>query len=274
MNRMQKLKGAAADSLRLKTSTNEPQMEMNGINWRSILWLIVVILFICAAPVILTQGALFGWEFFDLSDKGTIGDTIGGITAPIIGFLSIVLLWLTLQAQLRFNNKQYSINKEQQRFNDANRILAMESHILHLDENLFYGFTGFSGTLEGHSVSSLRLLVGKSITIAESELEHIIDRVHIIDIALCTMADYLEKCSLGAEEKKSTICMADLYLTYIHGFYNDVTDGNIKWISSIAEVYCEVIGAESSSERIKQKTLSYQEKIKPYLATCKKTLDE
>ena len=77
MNRMQKLKGAAADSFRLKTSTNEPQMEMNGINWRSILWLIVVILFICAAPVILTQGALFGWELFDLSDKGTIGDTIG-----------------------------------------------------------------------------------------------------------------------------------------------------------------------------------------------------
>lgn len=266
------MKGLAAGSLRLKTSTNEPQMDMNGINWRSILWLIVVILLICAAPVILTQGTLFGWEIFDLSDKGTIGDTIGGITAPIIGFLSIVLLWLTLQEQLRFNNKQYSINKEQQRFNDANRILAMESHILHLDENLFYGYTGFGSTLEGHSVSSLRLLVGKSITIAESELEHIIDRVHIIDIALCSMVDYLEKCSLGAEEKKSTICMADLYLTYIHGFYNDVTQGNIKGIPSIAEVYCELIGAESSYERIKQKTLLYQDKIKPYIATCKKTL--
>ena len=270
---MQKLKGSAADSLRLKTLTNESQMDTNGINWRSILALIVVFLLICAAPVILTQGTLFGWEIFDLSDKGTIGDTIGGITAPIIGLLSIVLLWLTLKEQLRFNKKQYSINKDQQRFNDANRILAMESHILHLDENLFYGFTGVGRTLEGHSVSSLRLLVGKSITIAESELEHIIDRVHIIDIALCTMVDYLEKCSLGTEEKKSTICMADLYLNYIYRFYNDVTDGNIKGISSIAEGYCEVIGAESSSERIKQKTQSYQKKIKPYLATCQKTLN-
>ena len=111
---MQKLKGLAAGSLRLKTSTNEPQMDMNGINWRSILGLIVVILFICAAPVILTQGTLFVWEFFDLSDKGTIGDTIGGITAPIIGFLSIVLLWLTLKEQLRFNEIQYSINNDQQ----------------------------------------------------------------------------------------------------------------------------------------------------------------
>lgn len=247
---------------------------MKDLRWYHILFLTIVFLLICFSPVVFTQSALFGLDFFDLSDKGTIGDTIGGVTAPIVGFLNVLLLWFTLRAQLAFNKDQDKINREQQKFNDANRILAMESHILHLDENLFYGYTGFGSTLEGHSVSSLRLLVGKSITIAESELEHIIDRVHIIDIALCTIVDYLEKCSLGAEEKKSTICMADLYLTYIHGFYNDVTVGNIKGIPSIAEVYCEVIGAESSSERIKQKTLSYQEKIKPYLATCKKTLDE
>lgn len=245
---------------------------MKDLRWYHILFLTIVFLLICFSPVVFTQSALFGLDFFDLSDKGTIGDTIGGVTAPIVGFLNVLLLWFTLRAQLAFNKDQDKINKEQQKFNDANRILAMESHILHLDESLFYGYTGFGSTLEGHSVSSLRLLVGKSITIAESELEHIIDRVHIIDIALCTMVDYLEKCSLGAEEKKSTICMADLYLTYIHGFYNDVTEGNIEGIPSIAEVYCELIGAESSYERIKQKTLLYQDKIKPYIATCKKTL--
>lgn len=32
------------------------------------------------------------WDFFDFSSTGSIGDTIGGISAPIIGLVSILLL--------------------------------------------------------------------------------------------------------------------------------------------------------------------------------------
>lgn len=39
------------------------------------------------------------WESWDLSNKGQIGDTIGGITSPIIGVFGTVLLYLSFKAQ-------------------------------------------------------------------------------------------------------------------------------------------------------------------------------
>ena len=40
---------------------------------------------------------------FDLSDKGVIGDAIGGITAPIIGIIGAVLIYLTFRSQVKAN---------------------------------------------------------------------------------------------------------------------------------------------------------------------------
>ena len=55
---------------------------------------LVVVLFAFIAPRILT---LPGAEWLDLTQTGEIGDTIGGTTAPFWGFLSIILLYLTLK---------------------------------------------------------------------------------------------------------------------------------------------------------------------------------
>lgn len=248
---------------------------MKVFTLRNILFLGIVVLILCAATVIFAQSALFGWEIFDLSDKGTVGDTIGGITAPIVGLLSVFLLWLTLNEQLEFNERQDAINKEQRKFNDANRILAMESHILHLDENLNYGYTCFGRAFEGHGVSSLRLLVCRTdndIVIVQSELEFLIDRVHIIETALCSMIDYINKSSLVAEERKSTIAMAELYLSYIHGFYGDVTAGKIQLIYAVADLYWEEFDAQDPDEQIKGKTRLYQDRTQMYLDICHKEL--
>ena len=64
---------------------------------------LVVVLFAFIAPRILT---LPGAEWLDLTQTGEIGDTIGGTTAPFWGFLSIILLYLTLKEQQRFNKDQ------------------------------------------------------------------------------------------------------------------------------------------------------------------------
>ena len=44
---------------------------------------------------------------------GQIGDTIGGITAPIIGLISIWLLYITFREQREFNKKQVEFNEKQ-----------------------------------------------------------------------------------------------------------------------------------------------------------------
>jgi len=52
------------------------------------------------SPMLLTRN----WGFIDLTATGQIGDTIGGLTAPILNCLSIVLLYLTLREQIISNN--------------------------------------------------------------------------------------------------------------------------------------------------------------------------
>jgi hypothetical protein len=57
----------------------------------------VTIAFVITAvlsPFLLTQGALHADLIF--TDTGAIGDTVGGLTAPVIGLLNAVLLYWTL----------------------------------------------------------------------------------------------------------------------------------------------------------------------------------
>ena len=68
--------------------------------------------FAVCAPFLYTR-PIFGDEvIFD--HIGEIGDTIGGLTAPVIGLLNAVLLYLTLREQFEFNEKQKKSVKEDQ----------------------------------------------------------------------------------------------------------------------------------------------------------------
>ena len=60
--------------------------------------LLFVILWIFVAPLILLL-----LPRLSFSDSGQIGDTIGGLTTPIIGLLSALLLYLTLTKQIESN---------------------------------------------------------------------------------------------------------------------------------------------------------------------------
>lgn len=54
-------------------------------------------------PYIFTRSSFSGVVF---TETGQIGDTLGGITAPFIGIVSIFLLVKTLSEQQKFNQKQ------------------------------------------------------------------------------------------------------------------------------------------------------------------------
>lgn len=62
---------------------------------------------------------IFTWDlisWISFKDKGEIGDTIGGITAPFIGFGGSILVYLALKAQIDANNKI------QQQFDEQKKI--------------------------------------------------------------------------------------------------------------------------------------------------------
>ena len=97
--------------------TNEAYCDFEGLiamkNQKYIIWIIVIIsvLAIVFAPYLLTS---FGCDKLSFLNKEKIGDTIGGITSPIVGIVSIVLLAYTLIEQLNFNVQQVNLQCQEQ----------------------------------------------------------------------------------------------------------------------------------------------------------------
>ena len=73
--------------------------------------LIIILLIVLPTTLITTFHIPFGCLNTDFTNTGQIGDTIGGITAPIIGLVSIILLYITFREQREFNKKQVEFNE-------------------------------------------------------------------------------------------------------------------------------------------------------------------
>ena len=77
---------------------------MGNINRQIIVFSIIVTVLCFAAIIIFTLPAFI--KQIDLSDKNNIGSTLGGITAPIIGIITSILLYLALTRQTQSNIQQ------------------------------------------------------------------------------------------------------------------------------------------------------------------------
>jgi hypothetical protein len=82
------------------------------------------------SPFLLTGFSYFKWA--DFTSTGQIGDTIGGITAPIVNLISAILIYLSFRQQLLANEIQIDlINAEKNK--DISRS-ERELLILHYNE--------------------------------------------------------------------------------------------------------------------------------------------
>ena len=88
--------------------------------------ILLALVFACLAPVIFT---LPGFECFNKTATGQIGDTLGGTTAPVFGFLSIILLYVTLREQQKFNAGQ-------QASNDYGMLISLRGMISDMSRNV------------------------------------------------------------------------------------------------------------------------------------------
>lgn len=117
---------------------------------RSCCCIIVSIAIICFMPYLFTRTAFCDNLVF--AETGQIGDTIGGITAPFIGIINIILLVFTLRAQLCFNMNQANDNT-------VSQILNLQSEIIQMDERITFSYTNEKGAVsKSNGVESISLL--------------------------------------------------------------------------------------------------------------------
>lgn len=75
--------------------------------------------------------------WFDYSKTGTLGDTIGGLTAPIIGFFSALLIYLSFRAQIKANYiVQGQIEKQEEAENAKKEIEFINKLYLQLKDEI------------------------------------------------------------------------------------------------------------------------------------------
>jgi hypothetical protein len=105
---------------------------------------------VLVVPYIFTRNSFSSVTF---TETGQIGDTIGGITSPFIGIISIFLLIKTLLEQQKFNQKQ--VEKD-----DYTLVKAISDDILSACNNLnFQYYSAKNATLEtANGSGSLNLL--------------------------------------------------------------------------------------------------------------------
>lgn len=85
--------------------------------------------FVASVVVIYLVPLLFVKIFAFFEGTGEIGDTIGGTTAPIVGVVSITLLFITLKEQRKFNDHQLQFTAEQEKIHS---IEAFEKKLYNL----------------------------------------------------------------------------------------------------------------------------------------------
>ena len=110
---------------------NEKKQENNNLkNKFPIIIFLIVLVLISIAPYIITRD-FTKYGFVSFKDSGQIGDTIGGITAPLVGLISAYLVYRALKAQIDANNvlssqfskQQIDTMKALQLQSDANSLL-------------------------------------------------------------------------------------------------------------------------------------------------------
>src|SRR5688572_29984441 len=90
-----------AEGLEIQDSDSEDgEVAVSDNLWKAgIATMAVGVAFILAAPFLFTQFSIA----YDLSKKGEIGDAMAGTTAPIVGLVGAVLVFLSLYAQIQAN---------------------------------------------------------------------------------------------------------------------------------------------------------------------------
>ncbi len=72
----------------------------------SIILILILALFaaISFLPIVVTK---LSWISLNVNKPNEIGDTIGGILGPIVGFLGVVVTFLAFWMQYKANEKQF-----------------------------------------------------------------------------------------------------------------------------------------------------------------------
>ncbi len=110
------------------------KIKLSKLEWILFILFGTLILFI---PIILTSES----RIISFTNTGEIGDTIGGTTAPFLGFFGSILVYLALKAQIEANEqvrKQFGKQEIEQQIESRKEYFRSRSNLILNEINSFY----------------------------------------------------------------------------------------------------------------------------------------
>ena len=190
-----------------------------------------IIVLIITAPYLLTRPAFCKSLIFD--STGQIGDTIGGITAPIIGIFSIIVLVMTLRAQLKFNN-------DQSKDNLVSQLVMIQSDIIHCDERLsFTVIKNGQDEIKLSGIDTVSLLYSGNNNQLYIHIPQAFYLLAQIETLLCLCNSYY--CLLSAnvvlgEDKEKFMQFMTVYSAKVFLFLNAISENKLNIKPNIFEL--------------------------------------
>jgi hypothetical protein len=208
------------------------------------LLIIGLLLLVILSPALLTQ--ISGIISFN-SDSGAIGDTIGGVTSPIVNILGAVLIYISFQEQVKANTQQIE-NQNIDRFRNDYEEIKKEFYQVGFNEKEIHeelSETDFESPIDIYC-KDLEIRKEGNI-IFEYQFKYIL---YLIQYFI----EELEKSDLSVSNK-------ELFIKKIYQFYYSRIEYNVDLSLVIAvdnkyEVPF-IIQAKKVSELIKKKRIAY-----------------
>lgn len=180
---------------------------------------------------------------------------LGGITAPCLGFLNVVLLYITLKGQQKFNETQLRINEN-------NELVTLELNISILSNNIAFSICTSNGSNSQSYNGSIYI---KKLN-TNLYPDHAIKRdefcnLHksFLEIAeLCLLYyNILIKSSVDKDMKKSYFYSVKLYSDCIYDFFDMYTNKRINILGVIESIDDENDNISNQYEDIYRKYLRH-----------------
>ena len=168
---------------------------------KALIILIVGVLLIIIAPMLLIQD--FGWVSF--GNTGEIGDTIGGVTAPITGLVGSLLVFFALKAQINANDlifKQFEHQKKEENYRKLNLYITNQIEFIRQDINdIHYTSTRTQGDKKEKINEKGTTAISQTLYICSKMNQNHFDRDIFIEIPNLTLIQILLERTKSLLEK-------------------------------------------------------------------------
>lgn len=188
------------------------------------------------APFIFTRD----WGFISFIGTGEIGDTIGGITAPITGLIGAVLVFFALKAQIDANQlifDQFEFQKKEEEYRRLYQFISIQIDTVRSDiRDISHNSTRTQGEMReninliGSAAISHTLYLASEINQNHTEKDIYTDfpNLSLIKIILQRLSDLTEKIEnfkLKIEDQKYLIDLVQYtYLTKLKPYLDKFQD--------------------------------------------------